>query len=420
MKKALKGIQALIISSLAILLLIPGTIMAANYIGNAFQIAADNTLDEVTPSIAYSSQRQEYLVVWSNDRPGCDDIQGQRLASNGDKINPPFYISNGCPNDRWYPDVAYDGQHDHYLVVWQYYEPTVGYGIKGRRVNGDGVVLDTSDILIFSGGPGIMAYPPAVTYSHTSNRFLVVYKETLIGGSFIRGQQLGSNGTLVGTPNFIIASNPVKDISEPDVAYNLNANRFLVVWQHEFSATDYDIHGQQVTGEGALWGSQITGIADSWDNETNPAVAALSESPTVEKFFVVYESDYSSPDHSIVGSLLYEDGTVDFTGMIMSNIGNGTNPAVTASNSSLKYFVTWRIEEVASYTGIVEGALAYDGSMLDDSFFRMAGDYMDHPAVVAGPIGDILLAWQDQPSTPSINLYGQLFGNRNYLPLIRH
>jgi hypothetical protein len=35
------------------------------------------------PSVAYNAERQEFLVVWWNDRPGNDDVYAQRADRNG-------------------------------------------------------------------------------------------------------------------------------------------------------------------------------------------------------------------------------------------------------------------------------------------------------------------------------------------------
>ena len=85
-------------------------------IGQQFVISGDPE-QEVYPSVAYNSQRQEYLVVWSNDRAGNDDIRAQRVSKDGALIGGSFYISAGPGADRRYPDVAYNTQQDQYLVV---------------------------------------------------------------------------------------------------------------------------------------------------------------------------------------------------------------------------------------------------------------------------------------------------------------
>jgi uncharacterized protein YlbG (UPF0298 family) len=124
--------------------------------------------------MAYNSQRQQYLVVWYNDRAGCDDIRAQRVFKNGTLAGGPFYISAGCTADRRYPDVTYNSKHDQYLVVWEHYDAAEGYSIKGRRVSGAGQVLDTTDITIRGWSNLYTPVKPAVAYAYTSDRYLVV------------------------------------------------------------------------------------------------------------------------------------------------------------------------------------------------------------------------------------------------------
>ena len=89
-------------------------------IGYNFTIRNEIGLVEEKPSVAYSSDRQEYLVVWYNDRPGNDDIRAQRVSKNGTLVGGPFYVSAGAGADRRYPTVAYNSKNGQYLVVWEH------------------------------------------------------------------------------------------------------------------------------------------------------------------------------------------------------------------------------------------------------------------------------------------------------------
>ena len=48
---------------------------------NISQQTASN-VQPIQPAVAYSSAREEYLVVWRNDRPGNDDIQARRVSKS--------------------------------------------------------------------------------------------------------------------------------------------------------------------------------------------------------------------------------------------------------------------------------------------------------------------------------------------------
>jgi uncharacterized protein YlbG (UPF0298 family) len=180
MNKALSFFKAIGIAIVLILIATPFTVNAGSAILNRITISPEDTknLNEQSPSIAYNSQRQEYLVVWYNDHPGNDDIFAQLVSSNGVLLRGPFSVSYGSGADRRYPDIAYNSKHDQYLVVWEHYDTSSGYyGVKGRRVDGSGLVLDANDISIESGSNLHTPSKPAVSYAYTSDRYLVVWED---------------------------------------------------------------------------------------------------------------------------------------------------------------------------------------------------------------------------------------------------
>ena len=390
-------------------------------IGQQFVISGDPE-QEVYPSVAYNSQRQEYLVVWSNDRAGNDDIRAQRVSKDGALIGGSFYISAGPGADRRYPDVAYNTQQDQYLVVWEHYDNASlvpGYGISGRRVSGTGAVLNATDIIIRSNG-GNLATPatPAVAYASTSDKYLVVWAETWHPTPItwdIYGQVVSSSGALDGSQFSISQGNEERE--QPDVAYNRHANRYLVVWQQK-AGTLWDVHGQQVHGGGGLYQGDIT-IAYYTKSSMAPAVAAIPTSPTNDKFLVVWEVQYAPSDRDIYGRLVAEDGTpgTDFW-ISWANGVDESSPAVASSESNLQYFVVWRHPQGVVDKPIKGRAISYAGALLGQEA-EFSAPAANRPAVASGPTGDFMAAWQDQPVlATNTNIYGQLWGNRVYLPLV--
>ena len=107
----------LVCCSLLFLLAIPSKTDASGLIGRAI-IFSTSAEQEVYPAVAYNSQRQEYLVVWSSDRSKCDGIWAQFVSRSGRLIGSSIDISVDCP-ERRYPDVTYNSAHDQYLVVWE-------------------------------------------------------------------------------------------------------------------------------------------------------------------------------------------------------------------------------------------------------------------------------------------------------------
>jgi len=97
--------------------------------------------DQVTPSTAYNPNEKEYLVVWSNDRPGNDDIYARRLSAHGKQIGEWISIAAGAGFERRNPDIAFNSAREEFLVVWEE-EPHAGYlRIQGIRVSKSGQLI---------------------------------------------------------------------------------------------------------------------------------------------------------------------------------------------------------------------------------------------------------------------------------------
>ncbi|MGK0300287.1 MAG: hypothetical protein ACI89X_001155 [Planctomycetota bacterium] len=83
----------------------------------------------------------------------------------------------------------------------------------------------------------------------------------------------------------IVASSSVQ-AHRPDIAYEPGHDRYLVVWEHVYSATDEDIRAHFVSGNGNPTGGLLT-IDGSLDRSTNPTVCAVAASGM---FVVAYEN----------------------------------------------------------------------------------------------------------------------------------
>jgi hypothetical protein len=232
----------------------------------------------------------------------------------------------------------------------------------------------------------------------------------------ILGQVVTDAGALEG--NRIAISQGSNRREEPDVAYNRHANRYLVVWQ-QLAGALWDVHGQQVHGGGGLYQGDIT-IAYYTASSTAPVVAAIPTSPTADKFLVVWELLYAPSDRDLYGRLVAEDGTPgsDFWIAWASGIDE-SSPAIASSETSLQYFVTWR-NPLGVVDKPIRGRSITYGGVLQGQQAEFSGVNADRSAISDGPSGDFLITWQDQPaSATNTNIYGQLWGNRLYLPLLQ-
>lgn len=389
-------------------------VSGSNLVGGEIEIAVNAELNETHPKIAFNSTYNEYLVVWWNDRPGCDDIQAQRLTGNGIAEGPPFFIAwaGDCakePEDHRYPDVTYNSTRNEYLVVWEKDANT----IHARRVSANGILLGSGDIEIYSS----LDYmgKPKTDYAYTQDSYLVIW-EYMVSGVIsdvygVAGQLVNYDGSLNGSNIGITAG--TEDHKSADLAYNRHADRFLVVWQQDVSGL-WDIYGQMVRGTGELHGTELVIAHHGVISSMAPAVAAIPTTPTDDKFLVVWHEDYTIVDYDIAGRIIEEDGTLEPRFFLASSIDWESNPQVAGSESNMKYLVTWANPH---QSGIFGRSITYDG-LGQDEIFRLGGtNAPGNGGIAPGNTGDFLAVWDDDPMGTD-DVFGRLIGLRVFLPLI--
>lgn len=393
-------------------------------------IISELELNSVNPAVAYNSKQDHYLVIWSNDRPGNDDIQAQRIDKNGQLLGGNYYIAAGPGHDRRYPDVAYDPINDQYLVVWQNYDNASmvpGYGIHAKLVPGSGGVADPSsatDIIIQSKG-GNLYTPgkPAVAYGSTDKKFLVVWSETWHPSPLqkdILGQMIAANGSLHGAQITISNDPGTGDYREaPDVAYNRFINRFLVVFEQRYSNYPvWGISGQQVSGPGVLHGSNFQ-IHYETSSGLTPKVAASPTSAGEISFLVTFKLLYSTTSH-IRYNVIKNDGSVENKGYVTAT-PDEKNPAVAANEKYNEYLVIWTQPNLvgsATWDSIFGQNISSDGNKFGQKSYIWGIKSMTSD-VAAGHDGKYLVVYDDN-WLPNSYISGTMWvsGNFIYLPLI--
>lgn len=406
-----------------LLLVLPGLILTADAggpIGGPFLIG-DQPVDAVYPAVAYNTDWQQYLVVWFNDRPGNDDVYGQLLDRQGGLIGGWRAIAAGQGMERRYPDVAYNTKAKEYLVVWEQYDPGSGeYSILGKRVAADGEPLG-GEIPISEAGP-YSGVRPAVGYAYTSDRYLVVW-ENLTQGSVsndIKGQVLGSGGALEGGNFFIAQGTWQFSMERPDLAYNRRGNGYLVVWQQlDKNISIYDIYGRLVHGDGnPMPPESIELNRVSWSSMV-PAVAAIPTVTALGQYFVVWEAHFAPGDRNIAGRAVAGDGTPQPSFHIAASGMEEYRPTVAGNENNQEYLVAW--SRPLGYWLIYGRTVSSVGPLTKE--VRLGGyQWAEKAAAAGGSLGDFLVAYDDPPPwSMNRNVYGRLWGNRVYLPLVvRH
>jgi Ca2+-binding RTX toxin-like protein len=388
------------VAILALLCLIVGAPAHATLpIGEQFRVSTagvdgDASRGAFDPAVAYSSQANEYLVVWGGEGFATDDefeIFGQRVSASGVEVGGDFQISttgtDGDPNrEAGSPSVAHNTQANEYLVVW----PADGlptddkWEVFGQRLSASGAELGGDFRISNTGTEGDASTDvfdrPAVVYNSQANEYLVVWLADGLGTNDeleIFGQRLSAAGAELGGDFRISTTGTDGDTAraagDPAVAYSPQANEYLVAWHGDGLATDNEneVFGQRLSATGAELG---TDFRISSRAAVHPAVTHNSQA---NEYLVVWRgSGATDVGLEVFGQRLSASGEKVGADLRISTTGNDgepgpstDQPAVAYEASSNEYLVTWNADGLATNKFEIFGQrLRADGAELDGDF----------------------------------------------------
>jgi hypothetical protein len=370
------------------------------------------------------------MVVMETNNSVRYEIYAQRVTMNGE-LKSWFYVSEGVD-----PDIAYNPVNNEYLIVWREVGPA---DIKGKRVNASGSFQgDTFDIFA---GSGFQGDPSVVFNSHGNFQdYMVVWEEFIYVStplhqhSHIIGQRVAGTtntgdggGELIGK-KISVVTNPYPAgpaTYDPDIAYNLNMNEYLVVYTSDPGFTcDPDapnINGTRLTADGHVL--LTSDIDSSMNAQTAPQVAAYHLNHDTP-YLVIFE-DMWKGDEDIRGYLLDKEAH----SISLINIAEGPgvtrwSPAIDSSVSSGGYTVVWSEGKFTGVMHIIARRVENTGETgsvftVSDRGLSAGGYYEIDPAVALGsPL--TLVVWEDGILNAWVpNVYGRFLGYRVLLPMMR-
>ncbi len=333
--------------------------------GLAISTAANR---QSSPSVAYNGTN--FLVVWEDYRGGSgSDIYGARVNGSGGVIDTSGIVISAAAGNQFAPVVASNGAS--FLVAWQDFRGGGFSDIYGARVNGSGVVLDTSGIAISTAANHQAA--PALAYDGTN--FLVVWQDSRNGGfTDIYGARVSGAGVLLDSGGRALSTAADAQYS-PAVAHD--GTSFLVVWQ-DLRNGGADIYGARVSGAGTLLDANGLAITTATGAQASPAVAHDGT-----RFLVVWQ-DSRGGNTDIYGARMSGAGAVlDAGGLAISTASNHqSSPAV--AHDGTNFLVVW--EDLRGGGSDVYGArVSGAGAVLDSSGFALCADPVEEvqPALVS-------------------------------------
>ncbi|MEM7032744.1 MAG: LamG-like jellyroll fold domain-containing protein [Chloroflexota bacterium] len=282
----------------------------------------------IEPSIIWNGT--EYLAVWSE----YGDIYGQRIATNGDLIGDAILVS-GADGTQNEPDVVWNSFQNEYLVIWN--DHRYGWasnGIWARRIDPNGVPLLSEFELL---PPSDEVSLPAIATANNGTS-LLVWADKRVGAYDVYGQYLASDGTPTGAELTIDNDFSYAQL-QPDVAYDPQANTFLVVWSDRRDGDGvFDLVSQQLDTQGNLGPNGNVELIGHTDDMRYPSVASNGAG----QFLVAAQREVSGSNYELQGvRVAASDGSkINEFGIVT---GSGKRQYVSISQTSNNgYRVVWR------------------------------------------------------------------------------
>ena len=388
---------------------------AASRLGPEVQISV-NAFPEChryRAAVAYNWNHDEYLVVWHLT---CDDgtraVYARRISASGQPLAGSFLVSYQLEN-QVHPAVAYNATDDEYLVVWMYDISGDGsrYDIRGRIIPWNCHDPGASSII------GNLVYPydmwsPAVAWGNVHNVYMVtwdVYSATTDQPLSIAGRPVSGDGAPGTTVELTWSNSP----HYSDVVYNAAKDEFLVVWVRSYS----DIYGARLKWDGSITRGDFL-INDGTVTQQSPAVTTNEQN----RYLVVWEHQYDADDWDVVGQELDVNGnTVDQAFWIAGRSDDEVHPDVACNGATGKWLVVW---QRAMAAGDAIWASHWDvGSrpnIYDDFQIALAAFWNNRYPVVACDIPGYFIAYEGRAADPTDrqHIYGRMWWPETvYLPL---
>jgi hypothetical protein len=371
-------------------------------IGNNIDVSSGLTVQRLSPSVAYNSSNNEYMVVWFDLRNVAttgNDVFAQRLSVSGGLLgaNIPIVTDVGA---QFNPFVAYNSSDNNYLVAWQSQFDGPGSpdfnDVFGRLVSSAGVPLGGA-FHISDGGSEI-----SIAYNSASNEYLTTGRSFASGpipGIF--GQIISNGGFLIGTE--IVINTAGASAPNGQIIYNPTINEYFSTWRDQVEG---NLKGQRISATGVLLGNPII-ISPVFPQSSNPT-ASIAFDPANNRYLIVF-SRFQGTD--ILGQFVASSGGLIGSNFLIRTASSPTaTPSVAHSSIDNVFLLVWNdsndiLGQLLSETGQVIGTPLVLANQTAAAFLR--------PTTVHNTkSGDFLVAWSDNRnvSQGEQDIFAQLVG----------
>lgn len=262
------------------------------------------TVDTLSPAVAYNSNRDEFLVVWEQHIHGGEvAIFGRRVSTSGETIGGSFPVAHYSLQPFYRPAVAYSPKQDSYLVVWHRKYSSVDYDVWGIPVSGSGV----PGALFYIDNDLHQDWYPAIAYNGQADEFLVVFEKYVsttrrdVEAHRIRA----SDWTEPSWKSIAGAANQLRRL--PDVAYNVARNEYLIAYIHHSPPTG----GGDVLARIASSNLGTLSSEMSISPSGNPPQVGVALAAGPDEYLAVFGEDHGASGYQVWARRIRGNATMD-------------------------------------------------------------------------------------------------------------
>ncbi len=266
------------------------------------------------PTVTFGNTN--YLVAWQDMRNSSlfsYDIYGARVDTSGVVIDTEGVAISSRKNYQSSPSIAFDGTN--FFVVW-HDNRTGSYDIYAARVSESGTVLDTAGIPISTAN--FYQQYPSVTFD--GEKYFVVWQDNRDGPFDIHGARVSVSGEVLDVDGIVISTASHYQ-TNPSVAFD--GTNYLVVWQDNRCASDYDIYGARVSQSGAVIDSSGIPISTGRYDQREPSISFNGTN-----YIVVWQAHRNDTTWDIYGAEVSPSGEIITSYPISERVGNQIEPAL--------------------------------------------------------------------------------------------
>ena len=300
-----------------------------------------------------------FLVVGANGGWG---VSGVIVNSDGVPLGAGFQISTQ-PGHVNYVRTAY-GAHvagsGGFLVAWVSEDGTQIH-VHTRMVSTGGGLLGQERVISDTGSQAFLEGGPAIAYSPTSQRFLVVWQG--LGGPIGKGYR-GLKARLVGVDGAVleagafdsaVCGEPEKWCRDPGIAWNPNLNEFAVSFSSENQSSGICGSGLVLTSASTLAGFRVKAF-NSVSCAVLPAMTDIAFSPLTDRYVMTWYELIGGgdpcPGCRSRFAVFAEDGTLLQEDILSMSLGSYDSLAMAFNPVSQTILVTGALKVTDEISGV--------------------------------------------------------------------